>query len=137
MIVEVYRNLNQPGITYSVRSTCADRYNRLVIAHVAGIVLSDVEFRVSVAGRDRVRQTGRKNVHALVRGEVVAVKDLRPRRSQSHQLITGTPWNPTPSGCLIKYNPYKYDTFVVAETNSPIYRCDMVQIDESGILMLG
>ncbi len=41
---------------------------RLVIAHVDSIWLSDVRFKVSEKGRERVLRERRKNVHAGVQG---------------------------------------------------------------------
>jgi len=62
--VEVYRNLRAK--CYSVR----DLATRRVIAHVDAILLHHIAFSVSLRGRARVLSTGRKNVHATIRGVV-------------------------------------------------------------------
>jgi hypothetical protein len=59
--VEIYWNSHK-GL-FSVRAV-----NGRVLRHVARFVLADAAFRVSAAGRDRVRRTGKKTVHAVVRG---------------------------------------------------------------------
>lgn len=61
---DVYRNLNKRGIWYSVRQ------GGKVVAHAKTVLLHDVRFIVSEAGRQRVLRTGRRNVHAFVRGFV-------------------------------------------------------------------
>lgn len=67
--VQVYRNLQRrDGVWYSVRQ------GGLVVAHTRGIMLSgakDCRFVVQQAGRRRALATGRRNVHAWVRGKVV------------------------------------------------------------------
>ncbi len=100
--VDVYWNLHS-GV-WSVR----DRRTRLVVAHLNGLVLADVRFRVSAAGNARVRSEGRKNVHAFARGTIVW-----PAAEETHDLRGGL--------VQVTYNPYKYTSFVVQDTEEPIY----------------
>lgn len=88
MIVEVYRNLHK-GM-YSIRK------DGVVIAHAPSVTLSNPKFKVSAAGRDRVRREKRKNVHAVVKGELIGIGE--------------TPCIVDP--VLISYNPYVNETFV-------------------------
>lgn len=67
MRVEVYWNIRRR--LYSVRALEGPDRGR-VVARLPGLVLTDAEFRVSAAGRDRARREWVKNVHALVRGNV-------------------------------------------------------------------
>lgn len=60
--VEVYRNVNKKDVWYSVR-----QFGK-VVAHVTEISLRDCAFVVQERGRERVKKTGRKNVHAWVEG---------------------------------------------------------------------
>jgi hypothetical protein len=90
MKVDVYWNLHRK--LYSVR----DRSTGLVIAHVRRIRMEDVEFVVQPAGRERVRETGRKSVHAFVRGTW-----LRNGGGATALAFTA-----------VTYNPYVNDTFV-------------------------
>lgn len=86
--VEVYWNLHRQ--VYSVRLLRTGR----VVAHVPYIKLRGVTFSAQAAGRERVRRTGVKNVHAFVRGMV----DMT---TSYHGQTLG-----------VTYNPYKYDSFV-------------------------
>lgn len=96
--VFVYRNLHKNCL--SVR----DVKTRRVIAHVHGITLKDCKFKVSIPGRQRVLTEKRKNVHAGVQGIWVKEADA------PSDLATRT---------RVVYNPYKHETFVVANTLAP------------------
>ena len=60
--VQVYYNLHKH--CYSIRQSGR------VIGHTDSIVLRDARFNVAPAGRDKVRATGVKNVHATVTGYI-------------------------------------------------------------------
>lgn len=75
-----------------------------VVAHVPEVKLMNVKFKVSEAGRQRVLQNQRKNVHAFVEGTF----DHLPKGD--HELL--------PEG--VTYNPYKYETFIRTKDKSPI-----------------
>jgi len=65
--VHVYRNLgNASKERYSIRQ------GGLVVGHADEVYLRDCEFRVSEAGRQRVLQEGRKNVHAYIKGRTLS-----------------------------------------------------------------
>ena len=100
--VQVYYNIRRGD--YSVRQSGR------VIAHVDTIVLSDVRFNVAPAGRDKVRATGVKNVHATVTGYVVD----NPDRYVS-LLYTSVPHSVDVD--FVAYNPFKYDQFVKITSN--------------------
>lgn len=90
--VEVYRNLNNPkGETkfYSVRQ------NGLVIGHTCDMMLKNISFHISEAGRERVIREGRKNVHAYIKGYVCADEDMF---TLNHNAV-------------LKYNPRLYSKF--------------------------
>lgn len=53
------------------------RKDGLVVGRVEALLLFDAVFKVSAAGRERVRRTGRKNVHAVVRGHRARPATLR------------------------------------------------------------
>ena len=100
-LVEVYRNLHTN--TWSVR----DAKLRLVIDHPTKVLLKNVKFVVSEAGRSRVLQQRRKNVHAVVRGELVHLPATSPV---------------SPAWLEVVYNPYKYSTFVFKSGEQPIFQ---------------
>ena len=83
-----------------------------VIDHTNNITLWNCRFLVGEKGRDRVRQEGKKNVHAKVSGFI--------ERDKSYD------------GCdrvsIVKYNPYVNDTFVREEDNSPIHYAKVVNL---------
>ena len=101
MIVEVYWNLRKR--TWSVRA----KDPRLVIDHKDSILLKDAILSVKQGGRERVLREQQKNVHAFAIGEVMDLDRLiYPYNNQ------------------VIYNPYKYTSFVMADTEEPIYEAD-------------
>ena len=89
-----------------------------VLEHSTEFFLKDVEFRVSKAGRDRVLKEQRKNVHAFV---------------------CGTPddgWPVDQVERKVTYNPYKYNSFVYADTLEPIETADYAFIKGKEIFVL-
>ena len=93
-----YRNLNRKGVVWSVRSNRSG----LVIRRSGKVVLKDVTFKVSQAGRKRVLKEKRKNVHAGAKGT------LANPLLFDHLLVTsnGTAWK------RVRYNPYEAGHFV-------------------------
>ena len=85
--VQVYYNIRRGD--YSVRQ------DGRVVDHVRTIGLIDVRFNVAPAGRDKVRATGVKNVHATVTGYHGIVN---PFIHEDYDFVS--------------YNPFKYDNFV-------------------------
>lgn len=63
--VEVYWNARVRA--FSIRE------DRRVVGHARRLLIRDAKFSVSEAGRRRVLETGHKNVHAYIRGELSAV----------------------------------------------------------------
>jgi hypothetical protein len=106
--VFVYRNLHRS--CFSVK----DCSTGLVIAHVDTIVLENCQFKVSQAGRARVLKEKRKNVHAGVVGVCIGLsgRDLKT---------------------AVGYNPYKYENFVVRESESKITEAKKVVIGKKGL----
>lgn len=74
-----------------------------VVRYAEEAILTNAEFKVSEAGRQRVLKEKKKNVHAVVVGECNGRRDYSTAKNQ------------------IFYNPYKAPTFVDAESN-PVHR---------------
>lgn len=92
--VQVYRNLRgKKGSYFSIRQ------GGCVVAHGDAMMLRDATFVVQEAGRQRVLSSGRKNVHAWVRGY------LTPSGC-------GTSHDRDDLPCEIHYNPRKNRHFV-------------------------
>ena len=100
MKVFVYYNLHKK--VFSVKALEGDRKG-LVVAHVSQIGLTDVTFRVSEAGRQRVLRERKKNVHAGVVGQWSGLHD-----QQGLEPVT--------------YNPYKYSSFVRQADETPVFQ---------------
>ena len=109
--VQVYYNIRRGD--YSVRQSGR------VIDHVDSIVLRDVRFNVAPAGRDKVRATGVKNVHATVTGYILG----------GNAILETIPED------FVSYNPFKYDQFVKITSNGydgfyadPVHNADYVAL---------
>ena len=104
-------------VYYNLRKKCLSvRSKGLVIDHVSSILLKDARFHVQHAGRKRVLKDKRKNVHAYISGERVAVASFDSKSER------------------ITYNPYKHKSFVSVETGKPIWKKDIVSVDGQSIL---
>ena len=107
--MQVYKNLNN-GL-WSVR------YKGKVIAHKSALILSDVDFRVSEAGRQRVLRERQKNVHAYANGNII---EALPNA----QVIEAT------------YNPYDVSYFYLKGDKTPIYSAKFAIFNEQGKLFV-
>jgi hypothetical protein len=104
MKIKAYFNLHKK--IFSVQ------HNGLVIGHADRLMISNPQFKVSEAGRQRVLRDKRKNVHAFVE-----VAD--DWKSMEHQDLQGE---------AITYNPYKYSSFVKRADESPVHAAASVQM---------
>ena len=112
--VKVYRNLHKD--CYSVQQA------GLVVCHTDRLVLKNVTFTVRERGRDKVRETRKKNVHAFINGEVMDPLDC---------IVVGEGWD------SVTYNPYAHDTFVTSNTEEEVNHanyCDMMIGEGSPVL---
>jgi hypothetical protein len=108
--VQVYRNLNQPGVTWSVRDAQTGR----VVAHEHSITLSDVRFHVQPAGQQRARREQVRNVHAYIAGHpVLDLPDL--------------PWR------AARYHPFTTDHFIDLRSGSRVPDGVMIRLDADGL----
>lgn len=107
--VRVYRNLHTGNFSVQCCKT------GLVIARVASIELANVQFVVRQAGRLKVLAEKRKNVHAFVVGTVTE--------------------NATATSRQVSYNPYKMDSFCLAENAEPIKSAVFVRLADNKIFV--
>lgn len=106
--VMVYYNLHKH--TFSIK------YNNIVIMHADMVKLKNVEFRVREGGKEKVRLEKSKNVHAFVIGELIDFCEY-PCGDMKE-----------PSGIVVTYNPYKFDSFVIKKTEEPVYNAREVEM---------
>ena len=99
--VQVYRNLHKT-LEDGTKVFSVKNDKGIVEDHVTEIAISRPILRVGPKGNQRVRDEGRKNVHAMVRGEM-------------SEEIFGLN-----NGVAVTYDPYKYSSFVTKADEQPI-----------------
>lgn len=104
MKVKVYYNLHKH--TFSIQTKTPKGWR--VTDYADSLNLTDVEFRVSEAGRRRVLKEGRKNVHAFVIGTLT-----------DEELDTTID---------VSYNPYKAGYFFRKDNNEPVKKARKVTL---------
>lgn len=107
--VMVYYNLHKH--TFSVT------YDGRVIAHADYVKLENVVFRVRQGGRDKVLKDKRKNVHSFVIGTLIDYCKF-PCENMPEE----------PNNNIVTYNPYKYNSYVMKDTEEPIYNAGEVKM---------
>lgn len=115
MRVRVYRNLHRD--CYSVQTYVPGKGWR-VAGHRLFVRLTNAEFKVSEAGRQRVLREKKKNVHAFVEGDIVESFDAA--------------WGP---GIRISYDPYRSGSF--ESSFGPVKRADALRLEPQGIQAWG
>lgn len=116
MRVKVYFNLHRH--LFSVVALEGPRKGR-VIQHAETIALDDATFKVSEAGRQRVLREKRKNVHAFVVGTLSPIQDSYPGWVN-----------------VVTYNPYKYRTFVLRDSKTPVLSSPKVWLSKKMVYAL-
>lgn len=111
--VFVYYNLHKH--VWSVKALSGPSSGR-VIMHCSEIRLRDVVFRVSKAGRNRVLQEQRKNVHAGAVGYI---------ECEDHSYTD-----------CVSYNPYKADYFYSKTTGEPVYKSPHVLLKDRKVWII-
>ena len=106
--VFVYKNLHKD--CWSVKQ------DGLVKAHADKLEMWDCSFRVNQKGREKVLKEKRKNVHAGILGRVDDIGGT---------IMIGTE---------VTYNPYKYNSFVDKNTESPVYYSGFVTLTHNKVL---
>lgn len=114
--VFVYFNLHKK--VFSIKALSGPNKGK-VIAHSDCVELSDVTFKVSEAGRQRVLRERSKNVHAGVVGYLQGF-DTSLLELQLEQ---------------VTYNPYKYSSFVMRETEQQIKTAEYAVLTDKKIFI--
>lgn len=107
--VRVYRNLHTGN--FSVQCTKTGR----VIAHASSLALTNVTFVVRKAGRQKVLDQKRKNVHAFVVGNICTQIGGANRQ--------------------VKYNPYLADCFFLEDCGQKISSAGFAELVNNKIFV--
>jgi hypothetical protein len=107
--VMLYYNLHKQ--TFSII------YKSLVIFHADYVKLKDVEFRVRPGGREKVLKEKRKNVHSFVIGTLMDYCIFPCENLPSE-----------PNNNIVTYSPYKYSSYVMKDTEEPVYHANEVEM---------
>jgi len=97
----------------SVESREPDSYGK-VVSNESKVCLRNVDFVVQPAGRERVRETGTKNVHAFVRGEW----------DGSVQVTYGD---------YVTYDPFEHDHFFSPDVDAYVDSADKAIVTTKGV----
>lgn len=117
--VDAYKNLNTDnGVSVRCRETGTETYGR-VIEVVERVCIEDATFIVGEKGRERVRESGTKNVHACVRGE------WTDATVDSDEAVA------------ITYNPKRFDSFVTRNDYRPVATAERAEVTYDGVRALG
>jgi hypothetical protein len=116
--VKVYRNLRSK--VFSIQQT--ERGSTIVTMYGEGFELLDVEFKVCESQRQRVIDTGQKNVHAKVSG-FIGEENI----NLTHDELVDEGWR------LAYYNPYTTDCFIDYITKNRLMRVARVVFIEGKI----
>lgn len=116
MRVDVYRNLDTGGLSVMNRETDSDDYGT-VVANIDEIVIDDPSFVVQQAGRQRVLDEQRKNVHAFVRGCVDCETVVNDAESVA-----------------VTYDPYQMAQFQTVEDGCVIESADVARVTPGGVV---
>jgi hypothetical protein len=121
--VAAYRNLHKPGVIYSLRGISSG----LVRGYADAVVLTDVDFKVSQAGRLRVIAQKRKNVHAYVCGNpyILDLDSIGPTM-EDIEVEYGVTFT------KVTYNPYRFTSFVRVEDGTPVNRAAIAVLKSDG-----
>jgi len=106
MKVAAYYNLHKH--TFSLQSRNKEDYGR-VIEHTDHVILKNVKFTVRKAGRQKVLNEKKKNVHAFVVGEVVSSVGVKGGLE-----------------IAVSYNPYLGDSFLAKDTGASLSGAEFV-----------
>lgn len=106
-----YWNLHKQCVSYKLGSSGR-------VHHAASVVLDQVKFHVQPAGRKRVIEEQRKNVHSFVLGGLIRAVPVSAHESE---LLVPSVESLTESGYRkAYYNPYKTDVWIDALTGDEL-----------------
>ena len=132
--------MKRSQVYFNIKKRCFSvQQGGKVYAHTDGVMLENVRFNIAKAGQRKVRETGRKNVHARVSGypgdydSVIVGIELVSFIRMNTENLKAVGWS------TATYNPYKNDTFVDAVTGNALHDASKVLMftrDNAGPVIL-
>jgi hypothetical protein len=122
---QVYRNLHNGKWSVQDRSTKSVR----VAFHADSVLMLGCSFVVQPAGIVKVRRERKKHVHAFVRGEYGGSAANIISSSVAEGRTNAKDW------VKVCYDPYRYFSFVRADSEKPVTASAMVTLNQDGTLM--
>lgn len=121
MIVRVFRNLTSK--VWSIQARNGSSWH--TIAHASSVILGDASFIVEEAGRLRTIRTGKKVIHAYVKGNLLGYNGTirKPWEGFPPPDVFKTGTN---TGQEVTYNPKRFSSFVKAWNGEAIKNADFV-----------
>jgi hypothetical protein len=135
-MVRAYRNLNNGKIT--VQQKIEGRW--LVVGHCDSLAVTTASFVVNESGRLRVIEEQQKNVHAFLVGYAFRVNNFKSFKGRTIKMEDATKeirkkWAMCDS-VSIKYNPYKFKTFVTLLSHEPIIAAPFASVNSHGFIII-
>lgn len=118
---KVYKNLHNGKLSI------LDKLSGLVVGHANAVMMERVKFQVSEKGRQRVINSGSKNVHAFVLGHLTGVEGFKGYKGRVIEIKAPKAY----SGDMVAvtYNPFLYKSFVMRCNCRPIHCAKTVTVD--------
>ena len=117
MKVQVYWNYHKKMWSVVAR----EGYNKgRVVSYADKVLIEDAKFVVQPAGNAKVRRDKKKNVHAFVRGTLTHLiqDEINAFSMRDNAWLSALNRGETRQ---VKYNPYKYEQFVFADDEEPVF----------------
>lgn len=118
-----WSHLHLPRFSAGERNCISVKDKGQRVRYVSDISMKDVTFFVSAAGRERCLRTGVRNVHAWVIGERVN-EGINSDPVFLHNYRRAI------------YDPWKGDSFVWADTLTPVHRAATVYLSGKNVYIL-
>ena len=125
----IYRNLHNGKLSIKETKT------GLVVGHADSVRILKANFRVSEAGVMKIREKRQKAVVATVHGLLSALEGFTAFKGRDVSLTVALGKNAFRSSgdmTRVGFNPYKYTSFVNAETETPLANAEEVYINNTG-----
>jgi len=125
----IYRNLHNGKLSIK------ESKSGLVVGHADSVRILKANFRVSKAGVMKIREKKQKAVVATVHGLLSALEGFTAFKGRELSLTTALGKNAFTSlqeATRVGFNPYKYTSFVNAETETPLANAEEVYINNTG-----